>query len=82
MNENELDDVDMVVGMPKVHVLNIKAYLMDPLIHIIQSPLVRLVQMIVWPRQLPQGELSPMVRMQVISHIGFSDLGLLYWTLK
>jgi hypothetical protein len=31
MNEDELDDVDMVVGMPKVHVLNTKAYLVNPL---------------------------------------------------
>jgi len=30
MNENELHDVEMVVGMPKVHVLNIKTYLVDP----------------------------------------------------
>jgi len=31
MNEDELDDVEMVVGMPKVHVLNTKTYLADPL---------------------------------------------------
>jgi hypothetical protein len=30
MNEDELDDVEMVVGMPKVHVLNTKTYLVDP----------------------------------------------------
>jgi hypothetical protein len=29
MNEDELDDTEMVVGMPKVHVLNIKTYLVD-----------------------------------------------------
>jgi hypothetical protein len=30
MNEDELDDGEMVVGMPKVHVLNIKAYILYP----------------------------------------------------
>ncbi len=30
MNEDELDDGEMVVGMPKVHILNTKAYLLDP----------------------------------------------------
>ncbi len=30
MNEDELDDGEMVVGMPKVHVVNIKAYILDP----------------------------------------------------
>jgi hypothetical protein len=30
MNKDELDDGEMVVGMPKVHVLNSKAYLLDP----------------------------------------------------
>jgi hypothetical protein len=29
MNEDELDDAEMVVGMPKVHVLNTKTYLVD-----------------------------------------------------
>jgi hypothetical protein len=33
MNEDELDDVKMVVGMPKVHVLNTKTYIVDPLMH-------------------------------------------------
>jgi hypothetical protein len=31
MNNDELDDVEMVVGMPKVHVLNTKTYITDPL---------------------------------------------------
>jgi hypothetical protein len=30
MNKEELDDVEMVVGMPKVHVFNTKTYLVDP----------------------------------------------------
>jgi hypothetical protein len=30
MNEDELDDGEMVVGMPKVHVPNTKTYLLDP----------------------------------------------------
>jgi hypothetical protein len=30
MNKDEPDDVEMVVGMPKVHVLNIEKYLVDP----------------------------------------------------
>jgi len=30
MNEDELDDAKMVAGMPKVHVLNIKTYIVDP----------------------------------------------------
>jgi hypothetical protein len=38
--------------------------------------------MIVGPRQLLQWELSPMVSMQVIYHVGFNDLVLLYCILK
>jgi hypothetical protein len=38
MNKDELDDVEMVVGMPKLHVLNTKTYLVDPLIQIMQKP--------------------------------------------
>jgi hypothetical protein len=30
MNEDELDDGEMVVGMPKVHILNTETYLLDP----------------------------------------------------
>jgi hypothetical protein len=30
MDEDELDDVEIVVGMPKVHVFNTKTYLVDP----------------------------------------------------
>jgi hypothetical protein len=32
VNEDELDDVEMVVEMPKVHVLNIETYPTNPLI--------------------------------------------------
>jgi hypothetical protein len=38
MNEDELDDAEMVVGMPKVHVLNTKTYLVDPLMQTMQKP--------------------------------------------
>jgi hypothetical protein len=38
MNEDELDDAEMVIGMPKVHVLNTKTYLVDSLMQIMQKP--------------------------------------------
>jgi hypothetical protein len=38
MNKDELDDVDMVVGMPKVHVLNTKTYLVNPPMQTMQKP--------------------------------------------
>jgi len=36
MNKDELDDADMVVGMSKVHVLNSKTYLVNPLMQTMQ----------------------------------------------
>lgn len=80
MNEDKLYDVEMVVGMPKVHVLNIEAYLADQLMRTMQQPLVELAQMIIQLVKLSQGKLGPMVKMLVISHVSFSDLGLLHQT--
>jgi hypothetical protein len=38
MKKDELDDVKMVLGMSKVHVLNTKTYLMDPSMQNMQKP--------------------------------------------
>ncbi len=78
MNEDELYDLKMVVGVPKVHVFNFEAYLMDKLVQTMQQPLVGLTQMIIQLAKLSQGKLGPMVRMLVISHVGFSNPKLLH----
>jgi hypothetical protein len=78
MNKNKFYDAEMVVGVPKVHVLNIEAYLANQLMRTMQQPLVGLAQMIIRLIKLSQGKLGPMVKMLVISHVGFSDLELLH----
>jgi hypothetical protein len=82
MNESKLYDVEMVVGVLKVHVLDIEAYFAYQLVRTMQQPLVGLAQMIIQLIKLSQGKLGPMVEMPVISHVGFSNLGFLHQTHK
>jgi hypothetical protein len=82
MNEDELDDAEMVVGMPKVHVLNTKTYLVDPSMQTMQKPQSWVSANDCSTKTITTRRDNPMVRMQVICHVGFSDLVLLYSILK